>query len=55
MFVRSINGNKLTLDRGQDGTDIVSHVSGTPVRAITATDNAMVQFGDDFGFDGSYE
>ena len=55
VFVRSINGNKLTLDRGQDGTDIVSHVSGTPVRAITATDNAMVQFGDDFGFDGSYE
>mgnify|MGYP003114306571 FL=1 len=55
VFVKSINGNKLTLNRGQDGTDIVSHVSGTPVRAITSTDNALIQFGDDFGFDGSSE
>jgi len=55
VFVKSINGNKLTLNRGQDGTDIVSHVSGTPVRAITSTDNTLVQFGDDFGFDGSSE
>ena len=55
VFVKSINGNKLTLNRGQDGTDIASHLSGTPVRAITSTDNTLVQFGDDFGFDGSSE
>tara|TARA_A100001515_G_scaffold73343_1_gene58286 strand:- start:579 stop:1256 length:678 start_codon:yes stop_codon:yes gene_type:complete len=55
VFVKAITGNKLTLDRGQDGTDAVSHLNGAPVRAITAADNALVQFGDDFGFDGIIE
>ena len=53
VYVRSISGNKITLNRGQDGTDAVAHLNGTAVRAITAADNALVQFGDDFGFDGS--
>ena len=53
VYVRSISGNKITLNRGQDGTDAVAHLNGAAVRAITAADNALVQFGDDFGFDGS--
>ena len=53
LFVRSINGNKITVERGQDGTDIVSHVSGTPVLSITDADDAMIPMGDDFGFDGT--
>jgi len=55
VYVRAVSGNKLTIDRGKDGTDAVSHLNGAPIRAITAADNALVQFGDDFGFDGTIE
>ena len=55
VYVKAVSGNKLTVDRGKDGTDAVSHLNGTDVRAITAADNALVQFGDDFGFDGTIE
>ena len=55
VYVKTVTGDKLKLDRGRDGTDAVAHVNGAPVKAITAADNALVQFGDDFGFDGSIE
>jgi hypothetical protein len=46
------NGNKLTVVRGQYSTKIVDHVSGTPVNLIVEADNALIEFGDDFGFSG---
>jgi hypothetical protein len=52
LYIRSISGNKITVDRGQDKTTITSHLKGAPIKLITQEDNALVESGDDFGFDG---
>ena len=43
----------LRLERGQDSTTAVSHIKGTAVKSITTADNALIEEGDDFGFDGT--
>ena len=53
MLVKSKTGNKVTVERGQDGTTIADHVKGAPVKSITTADNAMIVEGDDFGFSGT--
>ena len=53
MFVKSISGNKITVRRGEDSTTATTHLRGAAIGRITAADNALVQSGDDFGFDGS--
>ena len=54
MYVSKVTSNTLTVKRAQDGTAAASHVTGTGVRTITATDNALIEAGDDFGFDGGF-
>ena len=44
---------KLTVERGKDGTTVASHLRGSTLNGITAADNAVIPFGDDFGFDGT--
>jgi len=44
-----ING-VLFVQRGVDGTTSTQHVSGSEVKLITAADDALIEFGDDFGF-----
>jgi hypothetical protein len=53
IYVKSKSGNVLTVDRGKDGTTIISHISGAEVKSITSADNLLVEDGDDFGFSGS--
>jgi len=53
LFIKSISGNNLTVDRGQDGTTVTTHLRGAPVKTITSSDNALVEDGDDFGFSGT--
>ena len=53
IYVRSKSGNVLTVDRGKDGTGIISHLSGAEVKSITSADNLLIQDGDDFGFSGT--
>ena len=56
MFVTKITGNKITVERGKDGTTVTSHVRGTEIKGIdyTATeDSDLIEFGDDFGFTGT--
>jgi hypothetical protein len=53
LFIKSISGNKLTVERGQDGTTVTTHLRGAPVKTITSSDNALVEDGDDFGFNGT--
>ena len=55
LFVKSINGNKITVERGRDGTPIEDHVRGAAVRSITDDDDDLIPMGDDFGFDGTIE
>jgi hypothetical protein len=53
VYVKSISGNTLTVERGKDNTTITSHLSGAPIKSITTSDNALIEDGDDFGFTGS--
>ena len=53
VYVRLKSGNVLTVDRGKDGTTVTSHLSGSPVKSITSTDNTLIAEGDDFGFNGT--
>ena len=54
MYVDKINGNEITVLRGQDGTTASAHVAGSDIGTITTADNDLIEVGDDFGFDGSY-
>ena len=54
MYVDKINGNEITVLRGQDGTTAAGHVAGADIGTITSDDNDLIEVGDDFGFDGSY-
>lgn len=51
---KSDTENKILVRRAQNGTSARSHVSGTNVTNITSGDNALVELGDDFGFDGGF-
>ena len=54
IYVDKKSGNKLVVKRGQDGTLPTAHVSGAAVNLVTAATNALIEVGDDFGFDGSF-
>ena len=54
LYVDSQSGNVLTVRRGQDGTTAAAHVAGAVIGLVTAADNALIEIGDDFGFDGSF-
>ena len=54
IYIKSISGNKLAVRRGQDKTTATAHVKGADVGKITAADNALIEEGDDFGFDGTF-
>jgi hypothetical protein len=53
LFIKSISGNKITVNRGQDNTTVVSHVKGSPIKVINDADDALIAEGDDFGFSGT--
>mgnify|MGYP003114337739 FL=1 len=53
IYIKAIDGNKITVERGRDNTTIKEHVKGQPIKAITAADTALIEMGDDFGFDGT--
>ena len=52
LYIKTINGNKITVERGKDNTTITSHLKGAPIKLITKEDNQLIEMGDDFGFDG---
>ena len=62
MLVTTVNNNSIVVERAKDGTAAASHVKGTSVRVVNPTvadntvtqdDNALIEEGDDFGFDGT--
>jgi hypothetical protein len=55
MLITSKIGNKLRVERGQDKTEIKLHVSGSDVKRITVSDNALIPYGDNFGFTNDVE
>jgi len=50
MYIRSISGNVLTVYRAYDDTVAVEHNHNASVDALTAADDALIDPGDDFGF-----
>ena len=63
MYVTAKSGDTITVERGSDNTTATSHLTGAEIKSIdydTAAsglgeDSDLIEFGDDFGFDGSYE
>jgi hypothetical protein len=53
MYIRKITGNTLLVNRGQDGSSITTHTSGTAVNVINESDNELIDLDDDFGFNES--
>ena len=62
MLVTTVNNNSVVVERAQDNTTAASHVKGTSVRVVNPTvadntvvqdDNALIEEGDNFGFDGT--
>jgi len=54
LYVKSKDGNNLTVERGKYGTPISVHVLGSAVKEISSADNLLIEVGDNFGFDDSY-
>ena len=54
LYVKSKTDNKLLVTRGSNGTSITTHVSGSSIKNITQQDNALIEIGDDFGFNGEF-
>ena len=48
--IREINGTNLLVQRGQFGTKITEHYSGTAISQVDAQDSALIEVGDEFGF-----
>jgi len=54
LYVNSKADNKLSVTRGENGTTISTHVSGSPIKGVTQQDNLLIEVGDDFGFSGEF-
>jgi len=54
MLVESIDGNNVNVVRGYAGTTIANHVTGTSVQLVVEADNALIEPGDEFGFDSEF-
>jgi len=53
MYVENVTGNKLVVKRAQDKSPLQNHLLGEKVHTITQADNAQIEVGDNFGFDGN--
>jgi hypothetical protein len=53
LYVTAKTGNLITVERVRDNTKSTIHLAGAQLKPITSTDNALVEEGDDFGFNGS--
>ena len=53
MYVEKVVGDEMRVKRGQDNTRAQKHVNGADVFSITKEDDKLIEFGDDFGFNGS--
>lgn len=50
MYIKTIDGNEITVVRGQDGTTISEHQEGDAINIINHIDDELIQPGDDFDF-----
>ena len=50
MFIRSISGQNVTVYRSYDNTIAAKHEHNTKIGVLSTADDALIEFGDDFGF-----
>ena len=50
MKIRSISGQNVTVFRGHDNTIVATHEHNAPIGILNTADDALIEFGDDFGF-----
>ena len=50
MKIRSISGQNVTVFRGHDNTIVATHEHNAPIGVLNTADDALIEFGDDFGF-----
>jgi hypothetical protein len=50
IYIKNIEGNIITVRRGEDGTSPSIHYEGNVINAVNAQDDELIEFGDDFGF-----
>ena len=50
MYVEKISGQNVNVIRGYDNTAIAEHEHGATVNVLNAADDALIEFGYDFGF-----
>ena len=50
MKIRSISGQNVTVFRGHDNTIAATHEHNAPIGVLNTADDALIEFGDDFGF-----
>ena len=50
MFIRSISGQNITVYRAYDNTIAAKHEHNAPIGVLNTADDALIEFGDDFGF-----
>jgi len=50
MKIRSISGQNITVFRGHDNTIVAKHEHNAPIGIRNTADDALIEFGDDFGF-----
>jgi len=50
MHVKQVSGNQLVVERGYEGTVATEHVNGTCINLLSTADDALIEIGDDFGF-----
>ena len=53
IYIKQIDGTKLSVLRAQDGTTASIHLKGDEIFVIDSSDNELIEEGDDFGFSGS--
>lgn len=53
MYIEKIDNNQLVVKRGYEGTIAAEHVNGATVNVLTTADDALIEIGDDFGFNES--
>ncbi len=54
MFIKSIEGNNLSVIRGYDGTSSTIHLKNSSIDILDSSDDLLIEDGDDFGFNEVY-
>ena len=50
MYIKEIDNNYITVNRGEDGTIPVEHQEGSIINVINTQDDELIEYGDDFDF-----